>query len=571
MTVGNAMQARLAGFARRAKGFVSQPEPRTIGRVASGKQLLSGNFIMAGSLVEAGGQSLFALRMPTASFEAEAHGFAWLDDLAAVGTTEARVLGQDWTVDWIARYGRGSGPGWEPDITGRRVIRWINHAIDLLNGQTSRGSRRFFRTLSRQVVFLSRRWQTTSPGLPRFEALAGLTYAGLALMGMERHMRAAVAALGRECDSQIDAEGGLPTRNPEELMQVFQLLVWAATALKDREIEPAPGHLSAIERAATTLRALRHADGALARFHGGGRGLQGMLDVALADSGIKSKPVEGRAMGFSRMSAGRTTILVDTAPPPEGKAAAEAHASTCAFELTSGRRPLIVSCGSGVNFGLDWRRAGRATPSHSVLCLEGLSSARVVTAGPRRTPAAEFLTEGPSEVQYARQRVYDGERLQVSHDAWRLSHGLSYARTLDLTMDGRAVVGEDLLMTLNQADKDTFARALALKPLGSFSFDVRFHLHPDAVASLDLNGTAVSITLKSGEVWVLRQDGAESMSVEPSVYLERGRLKPRASEQIVLRKKTEEQAVRLRWSLAKAQETPLSVRDLDRGEDAALG
>ncbi len=49
-----------------------------------------------------------------------------------------------------------------------------------------------------------------------------------------------------------------------------------------------------------------------------------------------------------------------------------------------------------------------------------------------------------------------------------------------------------------------------------------------------MGGTAVSLALKSGEIWVFRHDGAAGLSLQPSVYLERGRLKPRAAKQIVL-------------------------------------
>ena len=80
----------------------------------------------------------------------------------------------------------------------------------------------------------------------------------------------------------------------------------------------------------------------------------------------------GLAMGFARLSGGRTSVIADAAPPPDGQASLSAHASTLAFELTSGRRAVIVSCGSGVPFGPDWRRAGRATAPHSPLEIEGL-------------------------------------------------------------------------------------------------------------------------------------------------------------------------------------------------------
>jgi uncharacterized heparinase superfamily protein len=89
-----------AGLARPATGFVSQPEPRSIGLYARGKQLTAGNILLAGHLAEAPGVSLWGLT-PDPAFVAEAQGFGWLDDLAAYGTAEAVRLAQDWTWDWI--------------------------------------------------------------------------------------------------------------------------------------------------------------------------------------------------------------------------------------------------------------------------------------------------------------------------------------------------------------------------------------------------------------------------------------------------------------------------------------
>ncbi len=63
---------------------------------------------------------------------------------------------------------------------------------------------------------------------------------------------------------------------------------------------------------------------------------------------------------------------------------------------------------------------------------------------------------------------------------------------------------------------------------------LRFHLHPDVDAEVDLGGSAVSMALKSGEIWVFRHSGGLDLTLEPSVYLEKGRLKPRATKQIVL-------------------------------------
>ena len=558
----NRVYARLAIRSKAAKGFVSQPEPRTIGSFARGRQLVAGNCLFAGYLIEAPNGDIWDQRSPDAAYESELYGFAWLDDLAAVGEGPARARAQSWLWGWIGRFGDGTGPGWTPDLTGRRLIRWINHAIFLLRGCEPAASDAFFLSLAQQTWFLSKRWQSAAPGLPRFEALTGLIYAGMSLEGMEALAEPAIKALARECSDQIDAQGGLPTRNPEELLDVFTLLTWAAASLSEAGREPPAAHMEAIERIAPSLRTLRHADGGLARFHGGGRGLEGWLDHALAASQVKTRLPDGLSMGYARVSAGRTSVIVDASRPPTGKASLNAHASTLAFELTSGRRPLIVNCGSGGSFGADWRRAGRATPSHSTLCLDGYSSARLASVG--RRAEGEALVDAPRHVPIEISSAPDGVRFEGGHDGYVPTHGLTHARILEMTFDGRGMVGEDMLAALDDPAKKRFEAQLEKSKLQGVNFDIRFHLHPEVDAALDLGGAAVSMALKSGEIWVFRHDGTINLSLEASVYLEKGRLKPRVTKQIVLSGRAIEYATGIRWSLSKAQDTAIAVRDLNQ-------
>ncbi|MCV2881924.1 heparinase II/III family protein [Actibacterium sp. XHP0104] len=563
----NRLQARMSSLARPAGGFVSQPEPRTIGGYARGKQLISGNYLFAGYLVEAPGAPVWDVPPPSLAFEEEIHGFRWLDDLAAVGDGAARKQAQAWIATWIDRYGNGTGVGWTPDLTGRRIIRWINHAIFLLAGQEKSGSQAYFRSLGQQTIFLSRRWKAAAPGLPRFEALTGLIYAGLALQGMGRHVAPAARALARECRQQIDAQGGIPTRNPEELLEVFTLLSWAASALEASGQTPPAEHVDAIRRIAPTLRTLRHSDGGLARFHGGGRGAEGRLDHALAASRIKTPAADGLAMGYARLSAGRSSVIIDAAAPPTGAASYNAHASTLAFELTSGRRPVIVNCGSGVSFGEDWRRAGRATGSHSTLEIAGYSSSRLA---PRRQIGGhgrELLADAPRKVRAEREAGPQGQVLSGWHDGYARTHGLVHARQLSLSPDGRMLTGEDTLAALTDDHLATFDAVMTRSKLQGVVYKLRFHLHPDVDAALDMGGNAVSLALKSGEIWVFRHDGHAELMLEPSVYLETGRLKPRASRQIVLSSRVLMQAGQLNWTLAKAQDTPQAIRDLVTDDD----
>lgn len=564
---GNRLAARAVRSAPEAGGFTSMPEPRTVGFFAKGRQIAQGNFLLAGHMVET--LAPWDIDPPSLGFAAELHGMAWLDHLAANGDRDARQKAQAWVSEWITRFGMGEGPGWEPDLTGRRVLRWLHHAVFLTVGRPAEDNRPFFAALGRQTAFLARRWRSATPGLPRFEALTGLLYAAYALIGMEQYRPEALAALARACAEDIGPDGGLASRNPEDLLETFTLLAWALVALTEHQVAPPEALETALGRIAPCLRTLRHADGGLARFHGGGRGMEGRLEHALAIAAVPVRPAAPVAMGFARLEGGRTTLLVDAAAPPTGPAAPHAHASMLAFELTSNRRPLIVNSGSGLPFGPEWEKAGRATNSHSTLSLDGFSSARFGRAS-RPEEGGAPLVEGPSLVTVHRSDERDGSSLLLSHDGYVPTHGLTHVRTLSMGRDGRVLLGEDTLAALEPAHKKTFEQVLTKGRMRGVSYALRFHLHPDVDASLDMNGSAVSVALPSGELWVFRFDGAGRLALEPSVYLEKGRLAPRPCQQMVIRAVILDDTSQINWTLAKAQDTPLAIRDIGRDDDLAL-
>ena len=555
------VHARRAARVKAATAFVSAPEPRTIGVFARGRQLIAGNFLFSGLLVEGPDHSIWDIAQANPSVTDQIQGCAWLDDLAAVGDDRARERAQTWINEWIDRYGHGKSDGWTPGVAGRRVIRWINHGLFLLRGQDKAAVDRFYQSLAQQTVFLSKRWSVTNPGIRRFEALAGTIYAGLSLEGMEPYIADAVQALADDCGTQIDPSGAIKTRNPEELVEILSLLNWSAQALETTGHAVPHPITSAIQRIAPTVRALRHADGGLARFHGGGRGIEGRADEALAQAGVRGLPDTTLHMGFARISGGRTTMIVDAAPPPKGDASADAHASTLGFELTSGRRPLIVNCGSGARFGDAWRRASRATPSHSTMMLEGISSSHLAKAS-MLAGGEELLTDVPDKVYSNVVEPVGSRKVELSHSGYQQSHGLTHVRVLDLTVDGRTLTGEDILTTLDTNDEILCKSILSQTGDAGLPYAIRFHLHPDVDATLDMGGSAVALRLKSGEVWVFRHDGQANLSLSASVYLQNGRLRPRSTQQVVLSGSAMAYATRVRWSLAKAQDTPDAVRDL---------
>ncbi|UPH72025.1 heparinase II/III family protein [Abyssibius alkaniclasticus] len=551
----NKLAARLAALGRAPRVFSYHLEPRSIGSYAVGRQLMSGNFLFAGQLVEAPGSSIWAIDPPSEDFAAALQGFGWLDDLAAVGDAPARKLAQRWLFEWIATAGAGKGEGWRPDLAGRRLIRWCSHALFILKGLSPAQSRSIFRALGRQVRYLRRRWPSAAPGQERFEALTGLLYAGISLDGCAPLVAPISATIGRECERVIDAHGGLPTRNPEALMESFVLLTWAARTLAEARRVVDKRHQAALLRMAPTLRGLRLGDGALARFHGGRRGEPGRLDQALADASLRPVPRQENLMGFERLSAGRLTIVMDCAPPPKGALGINAHASTLGFEMSSGRRPILMNCGAGGRFGADWRRACRATAAHNTVALERVSSSTIGAGNHGQ------LVAGPQNVDVTRAQDMSGTWLAASHDGYAASFGLKHERRLFLSFDGRSFKGEDALRADDPAQRARFTESLGDTPTLGVAFVAHFHIHPDVTPSIDLDGQAVSLTLKSNEVWVFRQEGG-LLRLEDSVFLDQRRLKPRMTKQIVVMGRAVNFAGRISWSFMRAQDGGRNTRDI---------
>lgn len=487
------------------------------------------------------------------------HACLWLSDLGAVGDKPARGLMQAWVLEWIQRFGRGTG--WRAGVTGERLLHWAENLAALQRGADPAAVARIAQSIARQTRYLSHAWKVAPQGMRRVQALVGLCQGALLLAGQEALAQRAVTHLAQALVAYVDPDGAIPTRNPEELCAILTLLVRLRRMAAVAQL-PLPAAIEeTVARITPTLRNLRMADGGLARFHGGGRGALGALDAALAESGHRKKRA-GLAMGYARLSIGRSSLVMDAAPPPTGRFGGRAHAATLAFEFTSGRRPLIVNCGAAVGMGAEWQRGARATASQSTLEVAGLSSARLGGKG-------GAFSQAPDRVPCELSQTPASLRVGAAHNGWQGALGLTHARTLDLTLDGRALTGEDLLVALGERDKMRFAGYLAEHPKGAH-WAIRFHLHPKVVARLDPTGKSVHLALLSGEKWVFHADGAEEIALKPSAYLESAGGRPRESTQVVLSGHAMAYATRVRWSLAKAQETPNALRDLGpdpTGED----
>ena len=436
---------------------------------------------------------------------ANAHGFSWLRDLRMLGTDAARLRARLLVSEWIAAP-PPDAIAYRPDVVGARITAWLGH-YDFFAATADDA---FRQKLMARLVSDAR---SLSAALPAEEidaraltALKGLIAAAVALPEHAGFMARAQRFLPQEIMRQVLPDGCHVERSPATQLAALQDLTEIRALLQAGQTQPPGALTNAIERMAPALRVLRHGDGGLALFNGSREESGALIDLVLTQAGRGGRgPSSLSDGGFQRLQAGRSVLIVDCGAPPPHGVDRYAHAGTLAMELSIGRDRMIVNCGAFPAGPADWRDAARATAAHSTLTIADHNSSELRPDG---------LGRRPTDVKAQRQEANGAHWLEAHHDGWMKPFGAVHRRRLYVSESGEDIRGEDVI---ESAEPQPFA--------------LRFHLHPDVQASLQQDGEAVLLRLRSGGGWRLRADHAR-LSLEESIYL--GGAAPRRTEQVVL-------------------------------------
>ena len=542
--------------------IVAEPPVAEFGDFTAARAILGGELRIGGFRMPLPDLTPWEVDLEDAGHMAWLHAFAWLDDMVALGTKPARARAQGWILGWIDRYSKGTGPGWAPSVVAGRLIRLLAHLGFVERDLGAEAQEKLHLELARWDAWLRTCQEVPVTVLDRVILASAGIHAGICMADNGNRAAQSLAALARLCADEIGEGGAIASRNPQELLEVFRRLIGVRDLLaaSDRVL---PDQVSdAITAIAPSLRTMRLGDGSLVRFHGGG-GAGGQLDAALAESGVRTRPGDAPAMGYARLAGGRTVVVLDTARPP--KNCPTAHASTLAFEMSAGWHPLIVNTGPALSWQADWAQLPRTTAAHNTLSLDKTSSSRLA---PTSAQAAQPLQTRPSMVTLTRARDRTGCWMQARHDGYLEDYGLLHERRVFVSQDGRAVHGEDVLLSPDlKAQRRFQSRIKGAAQLG-VALSLNFHLHPSVTAQIDRSSNAVELWFEDGETWLFRQSGG-LMDIEPSAYIADPLSEPVEARQIVIRNRATHYEADFGWSLvrtAKASRNSVA-HGIDAGQD----
>jgi len=539
--------------------------------------IFRGRWRFAGHTVTVQG-SPFAAEDTTPAWRQALHGFGWLRHVALGYPDEASAFARGQVLDWIGRHGRGGGEAWEPEVTARRLVAWLQHHRLVLHGIDILDRTKFMASIEAQARHLERAGRRAPPGLPRLACDAALALAGICLPDGGPRGREGLRRLARALDEQILSDGGHASRSPQALLDALTDVLTVREALVARGAQPPRFLQNALDRMLQMLRFFRHGDGGLALFHGGGEGPAEQVAALLKIDDARARPLASHffivlsdhlkiddararplahapASAYARVAAQRTRVIVDAGTAPWGPYADAAHASALAFEMSSGAARIIVNCGPAAGKGTEWRDAARATAAHSTITIDDTSSAAILGAGMAQSLLGPRLVRGPQRITIQRQDSEGGTWLALSHDGYVAPFGITHHRRLYLDASGRDFRGEDRL----EAGQGGAAHAFA----------ARFHLHPDIRVSLAQDGRSAILKLANGEGWRFRVAHA-TLVIEPSVYL--GGDAARRCEQLVIAGTIRPgEAATVAWAMKRIDE-PVTVRGAraESGDDDTL-
>lgn len=519
--------------------LIAPPDLRLADREIAA-EIYAGRFPFAGHFVDTGGASPFAMDIHHRPWEEALHGFRWLRHLREAGTELASANARALVADWIETHGRKiDGIAWEPEVTAKRIIAWLQHSTTVLQGAEFPFYRSYLKSIAVQIRYLRSMAPEMKGGDERLRARIALAFSALSLPVANSTLRSASRQLSNELSRQILPDGGHISRNPQVLLELLADLLPLRQTYTSQGAETPAELIGAVERMLPALRFFRHQDGNLAHFNGMGATIPDRVAAILRHDDTAGAPLLNAShSGYQRMVSGGTTVIADTGAPPPVDVSVDAHAGCLSFEMSSGRQQFIVNAGVDTYGPEDYRALARVTAAHSTVTLNDASSCRFNNSSRTGDLIGTPLVAGPRRVACDRHDVDKKQSFRAGHDGYQSRYGLIHEREIILSYDGSVIEGKDRIVrpggaTAKAGDND---RAI-----------VRFHLHPDVELFRDEADRFV-LTGQGADTWVFTTSVDEVLAEESLFFA--GIAGPQKTSQLVLNFKASE-VPEINWRLTR--------------------
>lgn len=518
--------------------LLGTPKDLWPGSVTAGTQMVSGKIMAGGHILEnpyndqniwPGGDIWLAADL-NEHWQTYLHSFNWLRDLnQAVDRKGAQKRAEELIETWIDQNTQWGELSWRSDVVGERVTNWLIYAPLIMDTDDVLYRGRVLDILARSARHLMKMSSDMPEGPAGLKAIIGLAFSGLFIPFGDPWLKQAVGHLKFSLGKEILVDGGIRSRNPQELLHLFMNMVLLRDAFPGMG-KTIPEELEkATERMASCLKSLTLGDGKLSLFNGAC--LQRSEDIPafmIKAQKAEAAKLELEQCGYNRLEKGSTLIIEDVGPPAELEMSREAHAGTLSFEMSHEKERVIVNLGHAAynnQLNDDLELSSRSSVSHSTLVISNRNSSDIREdglIGHGVTTASSMVFEENGHIL-----------LDAEHDGYQ-DIGLRHRRLIYMDDKGEDIRGEDNIDTA--ADKDQFDER---------SFGIFFHLHPNVSVVKGHDHTL--LMLESGKKWAFYSDDTELNISECIYYGDAGKSLP--SQSLKLCGKVAAENTKVRWAL----------------------
>jgi uncharacterized heparinase superfamily protein len=472
-----------------------------------------GTYRLDAGTLKTGAGSPFAVKGLDPALAAELNSFAWLNHMHSSGSEIARLQARALIADWLKLADRLKRHVWQPPITARRLLSWLEAAPFVLTNASARFEKMFLRALSAHLRYLAAILPAWPSGPDKLSAAAALAIGTVCLSGHDRLQAKSLTLLERELESQILPDGGHVSRSPGIVTDLLRdLTVLAETFITRQQVLP-DLVIAAIDRMASMVRFFQLGDRALAFPAHSAAWHAEAVDALLARQTTAGQPLaHARHSAYHRLAHGPVTAILDAGAPAPGTAGG----SLC-FELSDGVQRLIV------NTGPDALAQATAT----------------LEDRPPGTTGRLWQMSKPFAARSSQTTQQGGTLVEAEHDGYLGAFGMHHRRRLYLSETGSDIRGEDIVRRI---------RTGAFANRQSRDLVIRFPLHP-AIRATGMKGrNSVLLIMPDRTGWTFSAGGAR-IELAATLYREGdGEGAARRAQCITLHARVAQQA-QVKWAL----------------------
>ena len=403
------------------------------------------------------------------------HNFFWLFTVDLKSSNKAI---QSIILNWIENNTNYNPENWEIDILSKRLISWISNAKLTYEESNDDYKSKFNFIIKKQVNHLINEIDRSESIDDKMIGCAAIVLAGLSYNDT-KILNYGLLLLKRIIKYSFDSELFPKSRSFRQLIFYLKYFILIREFLKESQSE-IPDYLDeVIFYLGQSYNFLWQSTKNIFLFNGNHVSDYSDFDNYLKTHGYKFKNNSVELGGYVVLKNKNIIISMDLGEAPEKKFSNNYQSGVLSFEIIYSGKKLISNSGYFQDFKHQLNKISKSSAAHSTLILDNTS-----VCGFKKDLNGNLLTE--NEFKLFNKKIVNEKNMWIlkgAHDGYQKKYGVIHEREIEILPELNKFIGKEKLLKNKNFKQSTF--------------EIRFHLGPDAKVTKTQDGDTVLIDLEN--------------------------------------------------------------------------